>query len=154
MCPDVALQPKRINFIKFADINGFSNKHGPMKSTLTIEYCPKCNWLLRSAYFAQEFLITFEDELRSVILLPSETSGAFYLFIDDKKVFDRKQFGGFPDIKHLKQIIRDVVNPAKSLGHSDNRTRDTDKDISGSHHEGGSPRDELNGTNTGNENTV
>lgn len=25
-----------------------------MKPTVTIEYCPKCGWLLRSAYMAQE----------------------------------------------------------------------------------------------------
>jgi selenoprotein W-related protein len=28
-----------------------------MKPTITIEYCPKCNWLLRAAYMAQELLI-------------------------------------------------------------------------------------------------
>src|SRR5687768_10345294 len=97
-----------------------------MKATLTIEYCPKCNWMLRSAYFAQEFLTTFEEELKAVTLQPSETSGAFYLFINDQKIFDRKEYGGFPDIKQLKQMIRDVVNPGKSLGHSDSRPHQTE----------------------------
>ena len=35
-----------------------------MKPTITIEYCPKCHWLLRSAYMAQEFLTTFENDLK------------------------------------------------------------------------------------------
>jgi len=34
-------------------------------------------------------------------------------------LFDRKREGRFPEIKELKQLIRDRVNPEKSLGHSD-----------------------------------
>ncbi|RYE04235.1 MAG: SelT/selW/selH selenoprotein, partial [Sphingobacteriaceae bacterium] len=33
------------------------------KPTVTIEYCPKCRWLLRAAYMAQELLTTFENEI-------------------------------------------------------------------------------------------
>jgi selenoprotein W-related protein len=29
--------------------------------------------------------------------------------------------GRFPDIKELKQLVRDVVNPEKDLGHSDKK---------------------------------
>ncbi|MFF5382357.1 Rdx family protein [Pedobacter suwonensis] len=36
-------------------------------------------------------------------------------------IFDRKQKQRFPEIKELKQIIRDEVNPTKNLGHSDVR---------------------------------
>jgi selenoprotein W-related protein len=92
-----------------------------MKPIITIEYCPKCNWLLRAAYMAQEFLTTFDKELKGVTLQPGETSGDFHISIDGKKIFDRKDFGGFPEIKELKQLIRDVVNPGKSLGHSDTK---------------------------------
>jgi len=93
-----------------------------MKPTITIEYCPKCNWLLRAAYMAQEFLTTFESELKGVMLQPSETGGSFIISIDGKIIFNRKDFGGFPEIKELKQMIRDVVSPDKSLGHSDTKT--------------------------------
>lgn len=93
-----------------------------MKHTITIEYCPKCNWLLRAAYMAQEFLTTFTDELKAVSLQPSEISGSFIISIDGKKVFDRKEAGGFIEIKELKQLVRDVVAPAKSLGHADTKT--------------------------------
>lgn len=92
-----------------------------MKPTLVIEYCPKCGWLLRAAYMAQEMLTTFSDELKAVTLQPSETNGAFRITIDGERVFDRKEFGGFPEIKELKQRVRDRIAPGRSLGHSDSR---------------------------------
>ena len=58
-----------------------------MKPVLTIEYCPKCGWLLRAAYMAQEFLTTFADELKSVNLQPSETSGAYKISVNQKNNF-------------------------------------------------------------------
>lgn len=92
-----------------------------MKPTITLEYCPKCGWLMRSAWMAQELLTTFTDDVHGVLLQPSETSGRFSVRIDDQVVFDRKIAGRFPDIKELKQLVRDVVNPDKSLGHSDRK---------------------------------
>ena len=90
-----------------------------MKPTITIEYCPKCHWLLRAAYMAQEFLTTFEGDIKSVTLIPSEVNGRYTIHIGEEKVFDRKVYGGFPEIKELKQIIRDKVAPGKNLGHTD-----------------------------------
>nr|WP_121272891.1 SelT/SelW/SelH family protein [Pedobacter schmidteae] len=90
-----------------------------MKATITIEYCPKCGWMLRAAYMAQELLSTFTDELNGVLLKPSETGGAYIISINDAMVFDRKEQGRFPEIKELKQLVRDVVSPEKNLGHSD-----------------------------------
>lgn len=92
-----------------------------MKPTITIEYCPKCGWMLRAAYMAQELLTTFSEELKSVTLLPAETGGRYTIYVNDEMVFDRKEAGHFPEIKELKQLVRDVVNPAKSLGHSDKK---------------------------------
>jgi selenoprotein W-related protein len=92
-----------------------------MKPTVTIEYCPKCGWMLRAAYMAQEILTTFTDELKGVMLQPAEVSGRYLISINEEKIFDRKERGRFPDIKELKQLIRDVVSPDKSLGHSDNK---------------------------------
>lgn len=90
-----------------------------MKATVTIEYCPKCNWLLRSAYMAQELLTTFVDEIFGVTLQPSETAGKFNIRINEQVIFDRKEQGRFPEIKELKQLVRNVVSPDKNLGHSD-----------------------------------
>lgn len=92
-----------------------------MKPTISIQYCPKCNWMLRAAYFAQEILSTFSDDVHSVNLQPSETSGKFSICINDKEIYDRKIEGGFPEIKELKQRLRDSINPNKNLGHSDKK---------------------------------
>jgi selenoprotein W-related protein len=92
-----------------------------MKPAVTIVYCPKCGWLLRAAYMAQELLTTFVDDLNSVTLQPGEENGHFYITIDDKLVFDRKTFGGFPEITVLKQLVRDQVNPEKNLGHAEKK---------------------------------
>jgi selenoprotein W-related protein len=92
-----------------------------MKPTITIEYCPKCRWMLRAAYMAQEFLTTFEDELYGVTLQPSETAGRYSIRVNDEIIYDRAAYGGFPEIKELKQIIRDKINPEKNLGHSDKK---------------------------------
>jgi selenoprotein W-related protein len=90
-----------------------------MKPVIKIEYCPKCGWLLRSAYIAQELLTTFLEDISGVMLVPSEVKGRFVILIDDKIIFNRKQYGGFAEIKRIKQWVRDEVNPGKSLGHSD-----------------------------------
>ena len=95
-----------------------------MKPIVTIEYCPKCGWLLRAAYMAQELLTTFADDLGGVTLKPSEVAGRYTIAVNDEVVYDRKKAGGFSDIKEIKQLIRDVVNPAKSLGHSDRKLSD------------------------------
>ncbi|RCH55618.1 SelT/selW/selH selenoprotein [Mucilaginibacter hurinus] len=91
------------------------------KPTVAIEYCPKCGWMLRAAYMAQELLTTFTDELHGVLLVPSTTSGAYIISVDGNVVFDRKLNGGFKDIKELKQLVRDVVSPDKNLGHSERK---------------------------------
>ena len=65
-----------------------------MKPTVTIEYCPKCHWLLRAAYMAQELLTTFADDIHSVTLKPSEVGGQYIIFINGHIIFDRKIFGG------------------------------------------------------------
>lgn len=91
------------------------------KPTITIAYCPKCGWLLRAAYMSQELLTTFTDELHGVLLHPSETSGTYTISIGGAVIFDRKSQSRFPEIKELKQLVRDQVSPGKSLGHSDRK---------------------------------
>lgn len=90
-----------------------------IKPRLSIEYCPKCNWLMRSAWMAQELLTTFAEDLGEVALIPSEIAGRFTIMVEDEILFDRKREGRFPEIKELKQLVRDKVCPEKSLGHSD-----------------------------------
>lgn len=68
---------------------------------------------------AQELLTTFSDDLHGVLLHPSAIAGSYKIYVNDQLLFDRKASGGFPEIKQLKQAARDLVNPSKSLGHSD-----------------------------------
>lgn len=70
---------------------------------------------------AQEFLTTFEDDVSGVLLQPAEIQGQFSIAVDETILFDRKQAGGFKDIKELKQLVRDRVAPEKDLGHSDKK---------------------------------
>lgn len=46
-------------------------------------------------------------------------------------MWDRKVDGGFPEIKVLKQKVRDIISPDRSLGHSDNVNNEaaTEKEI-------------------------
>jgi selenoprotein W-related protein len=89
-----------------------------VKPTLEIHYCTQCRWLLRAAYFAQELLTTFESELGGVMLRPA-SGGTFIISAGEKIFWDRKTENGFPEIKELKQRIRDFIAPEKDLGHSD-----------------------------------
>lgn len=92
-----------------------------MKPRVTIEYCPKCGWMLRAAWMAQELLTTFAEELHSVALQPSEVGGSYIVHVDEEILIDRKVLGHFPEIKEVKQALRDRVAPGKSLGHSDRK---------------------------------
>ena len=87
---------------------------------VTIEYCTQCRWLLRAAWMAQELLTTFEDELKAVSLQPG-TGGIFEVRLNGAVIFNRKDHGRFPESKELKQLIRDVIDPARDLGHSDRK---------------------------------
>jgi Uncharacterized protein conserved in bacteria len=39
---------------------------------LEIEYCAQCRFILRAGWMAQEFLLTFGDELGEVALIPGQ----------------------------------------------------------------------------------
>jgi len=90
----------------------------PLLPRIAIEYCTGCRWLLRAAWMAQELLTTFEKEVGEVALCPG-SGGVFRISIDGQTLWDRKRDGGFPDIKQLKQLVRDQVAPDKTLGHSE-----------------------------------
>lgn len=85
-----------------------------------IEYCTQCRWLLRAAWLAQELLTTFDTDLKSVNLVPG-TGGILEVRLNNKCLFSRKEMARFPESKELKQLIRDVIDPARDLGHSDTK---------------------------------
>lgn len=67
---------------------------------------------------AQELLTTFAEELSEVALRPG-ASGQFDIQLNELNIWCRKEDGGFPELKTIKQRIRDHIAPEKSLGHSD-----------------------------------
>jgi selenoprotein W-related protein len=83
-----------------------------------IEYCTQCRWLLRAAWMAQELLTTFEAEIGEVALIPGR-GGIFEVRAGERVVWSRAERQRFPEIKELKQAVRDAVAPGKSLGHAD-----------------------------------
>ncbi|BGP28537.1 hypothetical protein JCM10296v2_000273 [Rhodotorula toruloides] len=113
---------------------------------LCIEFCDRCRWLHRATWTQTELFLTFPPAhdsstgLRSISLVPRnapETGGRFRVWLlrdaaqrDEQRkgkekwrgwelVWDRKIEGGFPEMKELKQRIRNLIAPAQDLGHSD-----------------------------------
>ena len=89
---------------------------GPM---IEITYCRLCGWGLRAGWMAQELLTTFAEELGSVTLTPDGTGGVFEVRVNNEVIWSRKEQGRFPELKEIKQLIRDRVAPGRSLGHTD-----------------------------------
>jgi selenoprotein W-related protein len=90
----------------------------PNRPRIEIEYCTQCRWLLRAAWMAQELLSTFEQEVGGVTLVPG-AGGVFDVRVEGARIWSRQEEGRFPDIKELKQLVRDRVSPGKDLGHSE-----------------------------------
>lgn len=88
------------------------------KPNIEIEYCTGCRWMLRAAWLAQELLSTFESELGSVTLKPG-SNAIFEIRVNGERIWTRKEDGGFPEIKLLKQRVRDQIAPGRDLGHVD-----------------------------------
>ncbi len=91
----------------------------PAKPRVEVHYCPACHWLPRSTWMAQEILYTFGEELGEVALVPASESGRFTILLDGEIIWDRRQEGGFPDVKTLKRKLRDAIAPDRALGHLD-----------------------------------
>jgi selenoprotein W-related protein len=91
----------------------------PASPTIEITYCRLCGWGLRAGWMAQELLSTFAEEAGSVTLTPDATGGVFEIRLDGDLVWSRKERGRFPDIRELKQLVRDRIAPGRSLGHID-----------------------------------
>jgi selenoprotein W-related protein len=71
---------------------------------------------------AQELLTTFNGMIDELTLKPGD-GGIFEVWVNDTRIWSRKEQGGFPEIKQLKQLVRDQIAPEHSLGHSDGHSR-------------------------------
>ncbi|MBK7949939.1 MAG: SelT/SelW/SelH family protein [Deltaproteobacteria bacterium] len=92
---------------------------GSRSPRVEIEYCKGCRWGLRAGWLAQELLATFEAELGEIALLPGREGGVFAVRLDGELLFDRRTAARFPELRELKQAIRDRIAPGRPLGHSD-----------------------------------
>ncbi|CAJ0745793.1 3523_t:CDS:10, partial [Entrophospora sp. SA101] len=90
----------------------------PRSPRIEIEFCIQCRWTLRAGWMAQELFITFGNALGEVALIPG-MSAVFKVTIDGEIIWDRKKEGRFPELKELKQLIRNKIAPDMKLGHSD-----------------------------------
>lgn len=88
------------------------------KSRVIIRYCPRCGWLLRASWMAQELLTTFSDKISELSLVPAD-AGVFDVSVNGNTVWSRDRDNGFPQIKELKQRVRDIISPDMGLGHTD-----------------------------------
>jgi selenoprotein W-related protein len=88
------------------------------KPRITITYCTQCHWMLRAAWMAQELLSTFSTDLGEVALVPG-AGGVFRIDYEGEVIWERVRDEGFPDIKTLKQRVRDRLDPERNLGHID-----------------------------------
>jgi len=69
----------------------------------------------------QELLSTFAEELGSLTLIPDDTGGVFEVRLDGELIWSRGEQGRFPEMKELKQLVRDKVAPQRDLGHVDSK---------------------------------
>ena len=67
---------------------------------------------------AQELLTTFQEEIGEVVLMPG-TGGVFEVRVEEDNIWSRSAQGRFPEMKELKQLVRDRIAPDRDLGHSD-----------------------------------
>ena len=87
---------------------------------IEIEYCTRCRWLMRATWMAQELLTTFQDEIGEVALQPG-TGGILEVRVDGVTIWSRAAEGRFPELKELKQRLRDRIARDRPLGHSDSK---------------------------------
>ena len=71
---------------------------------------------------AQEVLTSFDGDIDEVSLQPG-TGGVFEVIANGQRIWSREEDGGFPEIKVLKRLVRDVIAPEKELGHVDRQKR-------------------------------
>ena len=78
------------------------------KPRIAITYCQKCHFLPRAAWTAQELLHTFGDFIAEVALVPG-SGGVFAITIDGNEVWSTQAKGRFPEMRELRNILRDHI---------------------------------------------
>ena len=92
--------------------------------SVRITYCPRCRWLPRAAWMAQELLVTFERDLAEVALGPGD-KGVFEVRLDDAVIWSRTAEGRFPELKELKELKQRIRDLSRPIGRWGTRTSAT-----------------------------
>jgi len=87
-----------------------------MGPRLEIHYCPRCRWLLRASWLAQELLSTFEQELGEVALVPA-SGGLFEVVLDGETIATNRDTKRLPEAGEVKRLLRDRIAPGRKIGH-------------------------------------
>lgn len=129
--PKIRSQRRNKHLASFIDLSSSPTPAISDTVDISIEYCSACQWMLRSSWLAAELLTTFskESNLASVALVPKSpplSPGGIFRVVSKRGtdseptvLWDRSTAGRFPEVKEVKQLVRDEVNPKKDLGHSD-----------------------------------
>ena len=88
------------------------------KNNLDIRLCPKCKWLFVATRISQE-LFNFESDLESIKLVQSDP-GVFKVYFKKNIIFSRHVEKVFINIAIIKQRFRNLIDPERDLGHTDN----------------------------------
>ena len=107
---------RNLQFFPVSETTSDRTKNVTPRPRLEIEYCTQCRWLLRAVWMLQELLMTLHVELGRASLVPG-TGGVFEVRLDGETLWSRKARGRFPELKQLKELVRDRVAPNKQLGH-------------------------------------
>ena len=83
---------------------------------IEIEYCTNCRFQLRAAWYAQELLTSFEQELGEVALVPG-TGGIFVVRLDGEVIASNRESKQMPELSEVKRLVRDQVAPDRRIGH-------------------------------------
>ncbi|KAF5393971.1 hypothetical protein D9757_000203 [Collybiopsis confluens] len=130
-CADIAQNDEQPAYNPLDPTTFVFPKTQTLQAVVTIEFCDRCRWLHRATWTQTELFLTFPPPIiSSISLIPQnsdETAGRFRVWLtiagsditNPHLVWDRKVEGGFPELKVLKQRVRNKLQPGKSLGHSD-----------------------------------
>jgi selenoprotein W-related protein len=75
-------------------------------------------------------MVTFAQEVGSVTLIPDATGSVFEIRLEVETIWSRKERGHFPQLRQIKQSVRDRIVPGRSLGHTDAPSDIWPRDIS------------------------
>lgn len=85
----------------------------PISPRIEIHYCKQCRWLLHGAWFAQELLTTFDDEIGEIALIPG-SGGIFEIHVNKDLICSRKEKVRFPEIKWHREKTWSIRKKSKS----------------------------------------